>query len=192
MRRGWPKLLAVCGLCVLLVVGMACRRRSDPEPVPGSEATASLAEPAAGAPATVVMNLYFPGDERLFAEIREVPVHTERLEQARAIVEALLAGPRGEGLVPPLPQATTLGGIYELSLGELIVNLSCPTGPPASSGSLREVLSAYSLVNSLVLNLDGVERVVILWNDRQQTAFAGHLDTTRPLPADTRLIARAP
>ena len=44
-----------------------------------------------------------------------------------------------------------------------------------------ELLTLYSLVNSVVENVPGARSLVVLWNGRQPRSFAGHVDTSRPL-----------
>lgn len=70
--------------------------------------------------------------------------------------------------------------------------------PPAGEarpawGSRDELVAVYSLVNTVTLNrLDGIERVVLLWDGRQPETFAGHLDLSRPLAADRSWVVSAP
>lgn len=84
-------------------------------------------------------------------------------------------GPQADAAADPTGEAP--GGVAE----------SPPSDPPAV-GSTAERQIVYSLVNTLALNLPAVERVAILWNGRQRGTFAGHLDTSRPLPPEPRLI----
>ncbi len=56
-------------------------------------------------------------------------------------------------------------------------------------GSGDEMLAVFSLVNSVLACAPEIESVVLLRNGRQQPTFAGHLDTTRPLLANERLVA---
>jgi hypothetical protein len=51
------------------------------------------------------------------------------------------------------------------------------------------MLSVYSLVDTVLLNVPEIEAMVLLWNGRQPQAFAGHVDTSLPLRADRDLIA---
>ena len=56
-------------------------------------------------------------------------------------------------------------------------------------GSEDELLAVYSFVNTVVLNgIEGVDRVVLLWDGRQPETFAGHVDVSRPLAADTSWV----
>jgi spore germination protein GerM len=139
-------------------------------------------------------DLYFPGDgERLHAERRELPPAGGVEERITALVEALLAGPSGAGLQAPLPEGVHLRKVYLAENGLAYLDFQSPDGaPPPASGSLREILTIYSLVDTVLLNFEQLDRVVLLWNGRQLQTFAGHVDTMRPLAAEADLIAAAP
>lgn len=142
--------------------------------------------------------LYFPGaDERLHAETRELAPRPEPTENVTQLVEALLAGPSDEGLWPPLPEGVTLGRAYLVADMEeavddvtVVLDLVTADGVRPSTGSMNELLMLYSLVNTVLLNVEEADRVVLLWNGRQSNTFAGHVDTTRPLGPAADLIAR--
>lgn len=139
-------------------------------------------------------NLYFPdGGVQLHAESRELPVSGTVEEQVAALVGALLAGPSDDRFLAPLPQDVTLRKVYLIDGTTVFLDFESPDGqPPPASGSLREMLTVYSLVDTVLLNTEGPERVVLLWNGQQPETFAGHLDTGRPLAADSSLIAGSP
>ena len=81
--------------------------------------------------------------------------------------------------------------LHLLADGVAYIDLTPPEDAGALAwGSKREILAVYSLVDSIVFNFPEVEAVILLWNGRQQTTFAGHLDTTHPLVADSRLVAQ--
>jgi hypothetical protein len=109
------------------------------------------------------------------------------------VVEQILAGPRVAGLLGPFPAGTTVRGVDLADDGVVFVDLALAGETPiAGGGSLRELLTVYSLVNSIVLNSPVAERVVLLLNGKQNSTFAGHIDTARPLAADLDLIASSP
>lgn len=186
IRLGARLSATALAFCCLLP---ACRR----EPAPVVEAAAEAAPPPLS-PAddeTVAIDLYFPGEGgRLYLESRQRPAGNEVAERAGAIVTELINGPQRGSLQAPLPAGVGLGAVYLMEEGELVVDLVSAQGAPPSTGSLREMLTVYSLVNSLLLNLEGAERATLLWNGRQRLTFAGHLDTTRPLVPNTDLVAR--
>ena len=137
-------------------------------------------------------DLYFPGyGSRLKVERRELPANGTATERIATVVEALLAGPLSSGMHAPLPGNVSLRKVY-LADGTAFLDLESTEGaPPPASGSLSEILTVYSLVDTVLLNFEEAETLVLLWNGRQLRTFAGHLDTTRPLTANTDLIARS-
>jgi len=109
-----------------------------------------------------------------------------------ALVEALLEGPRSEGLVAPLPSGVTLATVYRDPRGAAYLSFeAADNAPPPAVGSTAELQIVYSLVDTVVLNAPSVKRVAILWNGSQSATFAGHVDTDRPLAANRALIAEA-
>jgi len=136
-------------------------------------------------------DLYFPGlGGRLYVEQREIAAGAGAVELITHLVEALIAGPQGTSLRPPLPDGVTVGQVYLMEGGTVIVDLQSPEPAPPSSGSLREMLTVYSLVNSVLFNVDEAEQLVLLWNGQQPSTFSGHLNTAGPLVPNPRLVAR--
>ena len=159
-------------------------------------------------------------DGLLHAMTRELTVSPEPTENITHLVETLLAGPHGEnlaaaeltpksdntpeaeptpklpaaepedGLWPPFAAGITLGQAYLLDDATVILDLVSPEGARPSTGSRTEMLMLYSLVNTVLLNVEEAERLVLLWNGQQPNTFAGHLDATRPFVAANHLIAR--
>ena len=72
--------------------------------------------------------------------------------------------------------------------GVAYVNLSSEA-THLPGGSRSELFSVYSVVNSLVVNFPAVRRVQVLVEDRTVPSLAGHVDLSRPLPADMTLVA---
>ena len=183
-RRG-ALLPALAGLLLLFGCG-------------GSEPEAEAPEQAAAETTQVVstdgalqVKLFFPGQNALLhPEMREVEPATELSERVEAIVQLLLAGPESRVLRAPLPSGVGLLGVYvDAAAGVAWVDLS--TGEEGiEGGSKRELLSVYSLVDSIIENVEEIDRVGLLWNGNQETTFAGHVDTTRPLSANRSWIAR--
>ncbi|MEM9556944.1 MAG: GerMN domain-containing protein [Acidobacteriota bacterium] len=191
-RNAW--ITSILVLLIAVAAGLVWWQMSlrAPAPTPGTVATAPDAD--AGTVAddlpTIDAELYFPGvgAMALYAERRELP-DAGGEAFVRALVDGLIAGPEGGSLVAPLPDGVTLGAVF-VSGDTAILDLRTPdSSPPPSMGSAREMLAVYSLVDTIVLGIDGIERVALLWNGRQQPTFAGHVDTTRPLVADRALLA---
>jgi hypothetical protein len=50
-------------------------------------------------------------------------------------------------------------------------------------------MTVYSIVNTLVTNFPAVRRVQLVLNDQVASSLGGHVDLSRPLPADMTLLA---
>lgn len=191
MRRGgWPALLTLLAVCVAGLGGCGDAGSSDPDATSPTDASGVAGGEILGLP----VDLYFPTSGGwLAAETRELPPGGQPVDKIRAVVEALLAGPRSSdgGLVRPLPEDVGILGVYLGPNGVAFVDLGTaePREPPAM-GSREEMQIVYSLVNSVTLNVAEVRRVVLLWNGDQRPTFAGHLDTSQPLAPDTDLVVR--
>ncbi len=183
--RRW---ILAAGAVVVLGGGLFWALR--PAPLEDARVDESVPD-TAGEPDLEEHAIYFPGtDGRLHAEARELPKR-EGAESVALLVEALLTGPTGsDALRPPLPEGVTLGRAYLLDDATVIVDLVSADGAAITTGSRSEMLMLYSLVNTILLNVEEAERLILLWDGRQPTTFAGHLDTTRPLTPKTELMAR--
>ncbi len=177
-------------LALLLLLPLGCGGK-DAQPEngdPGGETAETAGDPSVPLSAAA---LFFPDDSgNLSAETTQVPELPTEL-RIRRLAEGLIAGPQDTTgvLHAPLPKETQVGGVLVLD-GIAYVDLhGKDEGPPPAVGSMDEQMILYSLVDTIVLNTPGVERVVLLWNGSQRETFAGHFDTTRPLAADKSLIA---
>jgi hypothetical protein len=175
-------------LSILVLSATACRR-----------ATIAPASPSAAAPATgtVVLpfDLFFPAPSgRLRAERRELAVAGDPAQRARALVDALLDGPTREGLWAPLPNGVEVGTIHLSTAPDRVLYLelrSAAHAAPPVSGSQQELQVVYSFVDTVLLNVPEIRRVVLLWNGSQRESFAGHVDTATALAAREALIDRS-
>lgn len=190
-RQRWlplvPLILLPLLLLELLVAGCDGKKRGE-EPPP--EGAPLVIDPAA-AVELAAADLYFPDDTgHLSVETVQLPAGPTEL-RIRRLAEAVIAGPQDTTgvLHAPLPAATKVGGVLVLD-GVAYLDLHAENeGQPPAVGSMDEQMILYSLVDTVVLNTPGVERMVVLWNGSQRETFAGHFDTTRPLSADKALIA---
>ena len=95
------------------------------------------------------------------------------------------------GLVATLPPETKVLEVFVSARGVAYVDLS-KEASQGTAGSHDELLSVYSIVNSLTVNFPAVRRVQILLEDRPVDTLAGHVDLSRPLTADMTLLTTAP
>ena len=172
------------GLAALaLLVCVACGG-SDAEQAP----TELGAEESVGEP--VAVELHFPGPQgRLYTETRMLDLPAERLPRTRRIVEALLAGPENEWMSAPFPEGVSLAAALEGKGGVLLLDFAGTEMPrPPIGGSTEEAQVVWSFVNSVVRNVEGVERIALLWNGTQPSSFGGHLDTRGALAPRLDLV----
>lgn len=177
--------LSLLALALLLVGCPGGEEAPAPEEAP-DEAQSPIVQDVTAA------DLYFPTHSGfLGVERRKMDLTGTPEEQIRLLVEALLAGPEEPGHDRAFAEGVTLAEVYAAEDGTAYVDLASPEAQePPGTGSMHEMQIVYSLVNTVALNVPGVERVALLWNGRQRLTFAGHLDTSVPLAPQTELVSR--
>ena len=200
-RPSRANLLTGLGLLVLLavvVLGAPRWARLLTRPVPGEEGAPEERretrddEPAVGTvERRINVKLFFQAADRpgLAMEERAVPFSGDLAAQLKSVVTELVQGSKS-GLLPTLPPETKVLEVFVSARGVAYVDLS-KEAAGAGGGSHDELLSVYSIVNSLAVNFPAVKRVQILVDDRPAETLAGHIDLTRPLTADMTLLASA-
>jgi spore germination protein GerM len=180
---------------VLVALLSACGGRNDapPETVSATPAVQQAPEtPQEAAPLVMAsVTLFFPSatGNALAAETREI-VDTKRpADRGAQILAALIEGPRTDGALPALPENTTLRQLWVRDDGNAYADFSEELMGAASGGSADEILTVYAIVNSLTENVPAIRRVGILVAGRER-ATVGHLDLSRPLPPEPKLVAR--
>jgi germination protein M len=140
------------------------------------------------APEQRVILLFAGGDGMLHPELRSVPLPDEVHERIRVVMGELLAGPVSNSrLAPPIPYQAALEAIFVDQHGNAFVDLTAPPEPLA--GSNTELLLAYGVVNSIILNCPEITAVQILFGGHEVPTLTGHLDLSRPLVLNKRFIA---
>ncbi|NWF93276.1 MAG: GerMN domain-containing protein [Syntrophaceae bacterium] len=135
--------------------------------------------------------LYFsdPEEEYLIGEKRRIVKKGEVGEEAKEAVKELIKGPRGK-LIPTLPARTELLGLEVRRDGVGKVNFSRALSKDHPGGSSAEMMTVYSIVNSLTHNFPEIKRVQILIEGKPAETIAGHLSLRQPIPAKPDLIRR--
>jgi hypothetical protein len=161
-----------------------------PEDERASTAVAGPAPPEPDAQRTISVKLYFesPDLSGLLPEDRSLPFSVDLSRQLRTVVEELVRGST-TGLTPPLAANTKVLDVFVSARGVAFVSLSREAAAGVPGGSTTELLTVYSVVNSITANFPAVKRVQLLLDDRPVTTFAGHVDVSRPLPPDMTFVA---
>ena len=179
--RGWLGLLLVAvtgtlGAWILLVT-LPDVYEENGDPV----AALSVGEPVEPPKLTTATLFYVSDDgERLVGVERDIVEGNVPVEQARYVLEAQFLA-----VEPPLtsavPENTVLRAFYVTDRGDAFVNVSREISSGHSGGSLNELLTTYTIVNAVTVNVPSVRAVQILIEGRETDTLAGHVDLRRPL-----------
>ena len=176
--------ILLLGLIVLLFVGP----RWLTTPAPENEARPAAA--TANARKIRARLFYVSEDGTRLSPVEQEVIYGEgTIEQAKRIVEAQIAPPKAP-LVSAIPEGTKLKTVFVTSKGEAYIDLSAEVRSNHPGGTTNEILTTYTLVNALTLNLPAITGVQILIEGKEVDTLAGHLDLRRPLEQDGRWLAQ--
>ncbi len=163
----------------VLFIGLPRWYAARQAPAPAGAGTAGPV--TAAAVRKITATLYYLSDDgmALVPVQREVPFGATVVEQARAILDAQLAG--APPLVSAIPVETKLRDVFVTERGDAFVDLSGDVAAKHTGGSLDEIFTVYTLVNALTVNLPAVTRVQILIDGKEVDTLAGHVDLRHPL-----------
>jgi spore germination protein GerM len=181
------------GWLVMTALGRLLSAPAAPPPEPAAAVVPAVAptqpaEVAAGP--RIKATLYFTADDgqRLMGVEQDVPLAEGTVGQARALITALLAATPSAPLASAVPEGTTLRGVYVSDQMEVFIDLDAAVRTNHRGGSMQELLTVYSLVNTIAVNLPTVAAVQILIDGRESDTLAGHVDLRRPLRKNEALI----
>ncbi len=134
-------------------------------------------------------HLYFADrtHTHLTAEDRTMALPEGLVERAKSLVRALIEGPR-TSLTPTLPKEAKLLALYVTQQGIAYVDFNSAIHDKHPGGSLSELLTIYSVVNTLSLNIPEIEAVKILIEGREAQTLAGHIDLSLPYRPDLLMV----
>ncbi|MFH0730138.1 MAG: GerMN domain-containing protein [Pseudomonadota bacterium] len=140
-------------------------------------------------PLQMTAHLYFATTDHTFltAEERILPRENDPAEVGKSIVEALIEGPKRD-LMRTLPKETVLKSVYVTEEGTAYVDFSDAIRKHHPGGVRMETVSIYSIVNSLILNIDRIKAVKLLIGGREAQTLAGHIDSRFPFSANMLII----
>jgi len=176
------RIVFVCLGCLIII--LACKDSSEqPSKVqPTHKETKDSGE-------SLLVHLYFSDKDNswLMAEDRQLLYQNDPVALGTQIIQALLKGPQ-KTLVQTIPEHTALNAFYVTQNGIAFVDISEAVKENHSGGAKSELLTIYSIVNSLILNMNDIEAVKILIDGREVSTLAGHIDLRFPLKANMLLI----
>lgn len=179
---------AALGWALMTAVSRVLRTPDAPPEEPEATAPATPDAPPAGP--RISVKLFFASEDglHLVAVDREVPLAEGVVAQARAIVQAQLAESAPSPLAGTIPSGTTLRGLYLSERNEMFVDLDGTVRGTHPGGSMNEILTVFTIVNAVTVNLPDVQQVQLLVDGREVDTLAGHVDLRRPLRKNEDLI----
>jgi len=196
--RRWAVIIVTAIAAVLFAIGlMTALSRLLSRPAPGATPADPAVTPApvASAPAVpkIKATLFFASEDglRLVPTEREVPLAEGAVAQARSILEAQLSAEPPAPLASTIPKGSALRGIFVSERNEVFVDLDPAIRTAHPGGTLRELMTVYTIVNAVLTNLPDLQEVQILIGGQEADTLAGHVDLRRPLRKNEALIAVA-
>jgi hypothetical protein len=176
-------LVVLFGAAISIAVGVGwfLARQSSDLPLTGAA--------GAGGEAQVLqkreVHLYFGGNNGRFlsAEQRVVDEPLDVAAAARGLVKALIEGPL-QGGTRTLPPDAGLRSFFITPDGVAYVDFKADAFDHHPGGVETELLSIYSIVNTLVLNMEEIRRVKIIVGGQEAATLAGHVDLSHSFQAD--------
>jgi len=135
--------------------------------------------------------LYFSDrdGEYLIGERRKLSKKGETKEEAKEVIEELIKGPTGK-LIPTLPPRTKCINVKLNEKGVAIVNFNKSLSKDHPGGSSAEILTTYSIVNSLTQNFSQIKQVQIVVEGKPIESISGHLSLKQPITPKPDLIKK--
>jgi spore germination protein GerM len=175
---------------LILFIGLPRWSGSRPEASTASPPQSGpVAQQPAAAARKITATLFYVSDDgmTLTGAQREVPFAATVPEQARAILEVQLAP--AAPLVSAIPADTKIREVFVTERGDAFVDLSGELSTHHGGGSLDEILTVYTIVNALTVNLPAISRVQILVDGKEVDTLAGHVDLRHPLAKSLEWVA---
>ena len=119
-------------------------------------------------------------EDALVAEKRRVSPKSTAVDRAKASLQELIAGPKGDAL-RTISAEVNLRELFIDNHGTAYVDFSEALSQTHPSGPWAEVLTLRSIMQTLVVNVPEIKRVQILIEGREVETLAGHVDIRRPL-----------
>jgi sporulation and spore germination protein len=178
-------------LVVVVSMGFYLRhvRRSDREAQALAADTRPVAPPASGPTETVTLYVADDAAGVLRSQAAKIPLPGGRQQRAEELLRALLRIYQQPDSPHPLAAAADIRSIYLIAPGAAVIDLNAAFADQHRSGILDEQLTVNSMVQTLAVNVPGVNRVRILVDGKTRDTLAGHADLTEFF--DVNAVAQA-
>ena len=172
----------VIGVTVMLAVALGMgayvwhMRGRVRQTEPPAEYAHPVAAPVQGP--TEQITLYVAQDDSgtLQPQGARIPLPAGRQERAEELLRALLGSYLGKSSSHPLGPGAEVRNVYLVDPGLAVIDLNDAFADGHRSGVLVEELTVASLVETLAVNIPGINRVKILVGSKERETLAGHAD----------------
>lgn len=127
---------------------------------------------------TEQVTLYVANDDSgtVQAQAARIPLPAGRQQRAEELLRAVVLRYLEPASAHPLPAGSEIRDVYLVDPGIAIIDVNEALANGHRSGILVEELTVATLVQTLAANVQGVSRVKILVEGKQQDTLAGHAD----------------
>jgi spore germination protein GerM len=127
------------------------------------------------------LNIWFAStqEDALVSEQRRALPGLMSNERAKAALQELIAGPKGEAL-RTLPAEVKVRELFIDAQGTAYVDFTQALSHNHPGGSWSEILTIRSIIQTLVANVPEIKQVQILIEGQEVDTLAGHIDIRRP------------
>jgi len=181
-------LIGVTALLIIVIsMGIYLRhmRRRAGEVGPWASASLPVAPPATGPTETVTLYVANDAAGVLIARSAQIPLPGGRQQRAEELLRALLRIYQQPGAAHPMVPAADIRSIYLVDPGAAVIDLNGAFADQHRSGVLPEQLTVNSLVETLAINVPGIQRVNILVEGKSRDTLAGHADLSQTFDVAT-------
>lgn len=176
-------LLIVIAVMIVLVIALGVyfrqmRHQAKELAEPAAAETLPVTPPPSGPTETVALYVANDAAGQLRAQSAQIPLPGGRQQRAEELLRALLRIYQQPGSAHPLAAASDIRSIYLIEPGGAVIDLNSAFADQHRSGILVEQLTVNSLVETLGVNVPGIQRVRILVDGKDRETLAGHADLT--------------
>lgn len=136
-----------------------------------------------------LVHLYFAdkSNHYLTSENRVLTYNADPAQFSRIIMAALIDGSRAD-LMRTIPAGTGINACFVTQQGAAYVDFTDVITEQHPGGVMSELMTIYSIVNTLILNIPQIDSVKILIGRQDAATLAGHIDLRFPFEANLLLI----
>jgi hypothetical protein len=182
-KTSWIKLFIVFTIAACVIIYFSTKYGDFSVPIDSVKSIFQMQDISA--------NLYFadPYSEFLVREQRKLPKKFNQNENILNVVKALINGPQGN-LIRTIPKSTIIKNVRIDRNGIAWLDFSSHLSRDHPGGSSAEIITVYSIVNTVILNFKDVKKVKFLIDGAEIETLAGHIDCRKTIVANSDYIKR--